>query len=153
MQDPSNSLDSRFGFHLVGLARRWRRALDEALAARGFADASWVPMVHLAENGGISQRDLALRCGLDDSTLVRLLDALTARGWVERRAKPNDRRARCVHLTEAGAAAVVEIRAILAASEGAMLAGVERADLVAAMAMFDRIEGGIAAFAEQGARP
>lgn len=152
MSDPSTSLESRFGFHMVGLARRWRRVLDDALAARGFADASWVPMVHLAEHGGITQRDLAARCGLDDSTLVRLLDALTARGWVERRAKPHDRRARCVHLTEAGEIAVGEIRAILAASEGAMLAGVGHADLEAAMATFERIEVGIAAFAEREAR-
>lgn len=139
----SDPLD-RFGFRFVGVARVWRRRLDAALATAGFAAASWVPLVHLAEGGGITQRDLAARCGLDDSSLVRLIDALADQGLVERRAKPGDRRAKCVHPTEAGLAAVDRIRTVLLATEREMLAGASPAEIEAALALFDRIEAGIA---------
>ncbi|NLH79387.1 MAG: MarR family transcriptional regulator [Phyllobacteriaceae bacterium] len=150
MKDLSLDPVSRFGFRLVGVARRWRRRLDETLGGAGFADASWVPLVHLAEGGGVTQHELAERCGLDDSSLVRLIDALVARGLVERRPKPTDRRAKCVHLTGAGAAAVTRIRAVLLATEREMLDGVETAELARADAVLDRIEAALARLADAG---
>ena len=76
----------RFGFAFITLARQWHRVVDTRLAEAGLSDATWRPLVHLAEGGdGISQRDLAARISLDTSTLVRLLDLLEARGLVERR--------------------------------------------------------------------
>lgn len=130
----------RFGRVLVGLARRWRRRLDEALARGGFPDASWVPLVHLADHGdGICQRDLAARVGLDGSSLVRLLDALAARGHVERRPKPGDRRMNLVHLTDAGRRAVDDLQVILRACEAEMTADLDEADLALALDVFDRI--------------
>lgn len=150
MKDLSLDPVSRFGFRLVGVARRWRRRLDETLGGAGFADASWVPLVHLAEGGGVTQHELAERCGLDDSSLVRLIDALVARGLVERRPKPTDRRAKCVHLTGAGAAAVTRIRAVLLATEREMLDGIETAELARADAVLDRIEAALARLADAG---
>lgn len=150
MKDLSLDPVSRFGFRLVGLARRWRRRLDETLTASGFADASWVPLVHLAEGGGVTQHELAERCGLDDSSLVRLIDALAGRGLVERRPKPADRRAKCIHLTGAGASAVTRIRAVLLAAENEMLGGAGAADLAATDALFDRIEAALGRLAGSG---
>ena len=40
--------------------------------------------------------------GIKRSTLTSILDRLEARGWIERRASPRDRRALLVALTEAG---------------------------------------------------
>lgn len=150
MNDLSLDPRSRFGFRFVGVARAWRRRLDASLTAIGFADAAWVPLIHLAEGGGVTQRDLAARCGLDDSSLVRLIDSLDARGLVERRAKPGDRRAKCVHLTEAGARAVETIRPALLAAEREMLAGTGLDEIERALALFDRIEAGVARLQERG---
>lgn len=148
MKDIAIDPVSRFGFRLVGVARRWRRRLDDALGDIGFADASWVPLIHLAEGGGITQRELAERCGLDDSSLVRLIDALAAHGLVERRPKPTDRRAKCVHLTGAGAAAVTRIRVVLLAAECEMIDGVGADDLARADAALAGIEAALARLAD-----
>lgn len=134
-----------FGGALVLLARRWRRAVDEALARAGHGDASWVPLVHLARSGGgICQRDLADRAGLDVSTLVRLLDTLGERGLVDRRHKEGDRRVRLLDLTPAGQRAVAEIQRALLACETELTAGIDSDDLAVALRLFGRIDTNLA---------
>ncbi|MFG1478456.1 MarR family transcriptional regulator [Xanthobacter sp. V4C-4] len=142
--DPPNR--RRFGIQLVGVARRWRRALDHRLAAIGLSDASWAPLVHLAERGdGLCQKDLALAVGIDDSTLVRLIDLLAERALVERRPGAHDRRQKRLHLTPAGRAAVADIRAKLARVEDQLLEDLSDAEIDLLMSAFTRIDGRIQA--------
>lgn len=129
-----------FGMSFVVLARRWRRALEEALAHEGHADASWVPLVHLADGDEpLCQRELALRAGLDGSSLVRHLDMLAARGLIERRAKLGDRRTNLIHLTEAGHAVADDVRRILALREAEMASGIGAEELRMVGDVFARI--------------
>lgn len=87
------SARQRFGWLFVGVARRWRAALDERLAGLGLSDATWSPLVHIGRSGGgIRQNALAGRIGIDTSSLVRLLDILVAKALIERRQDPADRR-------------------------------------------------------------
>lgn len=131
---------ARFGLEFALLARRWRRTLDLRLAEAGLTDATWAPLVHLHEAGdGISQKALAAQVGLDASSLVRLLDILVARGLVERRTDPADRRARLIYLTGPGRVAVAEIRRLLAGREAEILADVGDAELVQVMDVLARI--------------
>lgn len=51
----------------------------------------------------ISMRELATRLGADPSNVTGLIDRLEARGLVERRPDPNDRRVKGLALTSAGA--------------------------------------------------
>ena len=51
---------------------------------------------------GIDQRTLARAIALDASTTGGVVDRLEARGWLERRMSPEDRRARLVFLVPAG---------------------------------------------------
>lgn len=124
---PSLQLDGpardRFGYLFVTLARGWRRVIDAELARTGLTDATWTPLVHLAIAGdGISQAELAARLCLDASTLVRLVDRLSEQGLLERQPDPNDRRARRLVLTPAGAAEVTKIRNRLLEIESELLA-------------------------------
>ncbi len=136
----------RFGIQLVGLARRWRRALDHRLAAIGLSDASWAPLVHLAQKGdGLCQKELALAVGIDDSTLVRLIDLLAQRGLVERHPSARDRRLKLLSLTPAGRAAVADIRTKLAHIEDQLLEDLSDAELDTMMSAFSRIDERIAA--------
>lgn len=131
----------QFGFVLVGLARRWRRALDERMAALGLTDAAWPPLVHLDRLGdGVTQNELAGRCGIDGSTLVRLLDILGNQGLVERRISPTDRRSRLVFLTAKGRKALVSVYRVLEQSEVAMLKDVDDDQITATLDVFARID-------------
>ncbi|WP_295549004.1 MarR family winged helix-turn-helix transcriptional regulator [uncultured Pseudacidovorax sp.] len=152
MDDSTPALPrQRFGMRFVVLARRWRRALDAQLAALGLTDAGWPPLMYLAQaGGGLTQRELAERIGIDGSSLVRLLDQHARAGWIERRDDPQDRRTWRLFLTRDGRAMVRRIQTVLDRVESRMLAGLDDAQLQALLDGFDRIGEGIAAM-ESGA--
>lgn len=143
----------RFGIHFVMLSRLWRRALDQRMAAAGFADISWSPLVHLAESGdGVSQRTLAALVGIDGSSLVRLLDTLESRGHIQRQPCPEDRRVKLVMLTAAGGEMVQTLREHLYRIEREMLQDLDDDQLLAMLDGFDRIKERLALMTGSTAR-
>lgn len=138
-----------FGFRLVGLSRRWRQQVDEAVAAVGVSDATWSPLFHLDRlGGGLTQRELAAHIGLDGSSLVRLLDILEGQGLVERRTEPDDRRARRLYLTPAGVDRVNAIMERLMPREDDMLRDLDDDELTVLLGAFEKIEARIRAMAD-----
>lgn len=67
----------------------------------------WV-LVHLLRENGMNQSELAGRLEIATVTTGKLIDRLEARGFVERRADPGDRRSKRVYATDS-AKAVVKI--------------------------------------------
>lgn len=131
----------QFGMALTLLARQWRRAVDIRLAEAGLTDATWSPLVHLdGRPDGIVQKDLAVLAGIDDSSLVRLLDILEERALIERRVDEQDRRAKRIALTATGNAAVRDIRAALHAAEAEMLSDVSDDEIGDVLAVFGKID-------------
>ena len=118
-----------FGYTLMGLGRQWRRVVHLRLAELGLTDATWVPLFHLHAAGGegISLKALAQRVGLESSTLVRVVDLLESRGLVRRETDVQDRRSKLLQVTEAGNAAVADVRAKLVQVEGRLLDGMDPA--------------------------
>ncbi|MBF5007012.1 MarR family winged helix-turn-helix transcriptional regulator [Diaphorobacter caeni] len=136
----------RVGFRLVGLARRWRQALDTRLASAGLSDAVWAPLIHLYRLGdGVSQSELASAVGIDGSSLVRLLDMLVAQELVERQPHPTDRRIKLLNLTPKGRTTVQAIRKRLVVLEDELLVGLDDATLETLLNAFDVIDQRIAA--------
>ena len=134
-----------FGFRFITLARAWRRRIDQELALEGFSDATWTPLIHLAALGdGISQTELAERVGIDGSSLVRLIDMLAARGLIERRIPPNDRRARLIFLTPNGRQEVVRLRKRLLRIEHEMLSDIGDESLAHLLADLETIANRVA---------
>ena len=50
----------------------------------------------------MTQQQLGRAIGMDPSSMVSTIDELEAKGWVERRRHPTDRRAYALHITERG---------------------------------------------------
>ena len=59
-------------------------------------------MEQLELEDGLRLTDLASRAGITAQSMGELVDDLEAKGYVERRADPNDRRAKRIHLTNRG---------------------------------------------------
>lgn len=136
---------------LVGVARRWRAALDASLAEVGLSDATWSPLAHIGRSGGgLSQKDLAARVGIDGSSLVRLLDILCEKGLIERRQDPADRRSNLLFLTPAGRAAERKILHVLTAVEHRMLADLDDSAITNLTAALERIDARIKALRDRG---
>ncbi|WP_313604976.1 MarR family transcriptional regulator [Rhizobium sp.] len=115
--------------------------IDEKLAESGLTDASWTPLIYLHRLGdGMLQKELAAASGLDESSLVRLIDILSKRGLLERRIDPGDRRARRLFLTDQGRKTAFAIREQLVTLEKELLADFSDTDIAAVLRVCERVE-------------
>jgi DNA-binding MarR family transcriptional regulator len=78
------------------------RRFNGRFAAGGATADQFVLLTLLAEEDGITQRELARRCASDANTITAMLGRLERARLVTRRPHATDGRARCVHLTPAG---------------------------------------------------
>ena len=102
-----------FMFSLAQLHKQWRRTVDRLLSPLGLSQALWLPLLHLAHaDEAMRQKDLAQSLGLDSSSVVRLVDGLVAKAWVQR-VDDSDRRVKKVQLTDAGRAQVAHVEALI----------------------------------------
>ena len=93
------SLNREFAFSLNDVARMLRTYADHKAGQFGITRAQWVVLVRLDRFEGLKQSELAEMLDLQPITLTRLLDRLCESGLIERRADPNDRRAKRLYLT------------------------------------------------------
>src|SRR3954470_18533928 len=94
---------TEFGFLVARIARRMRQAVDAEMRLIGLTEATWRPLMYVRSLGdGVRQKELATALSIEGPSLVRLLDSLERRGFIERREEESDRRARGIHLTRAG---------------------------------------------------
>jgi DNA-binding MarR family transcriptional regulator len=83
------------------------------------ADAGILRLLRVA--AGLSQQELATKLKIHPSRLVAILDKLEKRGFVERRANPEDRRLYSLHLTKAGEEGLSAIRKVAQEHQEALL--------------------------------
>jgi MarR family transcriptional regulator, transcriptional regulator for hemolysin len=88
-----------FAFLISDVARLLRTYADQRARRLGITRAQWAVMARLETTEGLKQSELAEILDLQPITLTRLIDRLCANGMVERRADPNDRRAKRLYLT------------------------------------------------------
>src|SRR6478752_3764385 len=121
---------SEFGFLVARIARRMRQAVDAEMRLIGLTEATWRPLMYVRSLGdGVRQKELATAMSIEGPSLVRLLDNLERRGFIERREDENDRRARGIHLTSSGRELAARAAKIGGAIQGRLLTGVPLADL------------------------
>lgn len=85
-------------FLLHDVARLLRVDADKRARAHGMTRAQWGILLWLDRQPGISQKELAELLEVEPITVARLIDRLEARGMVERRPDPKDRRIWRLHL-------------------------------------------------------
>jgi MarR family transcriptional regulator, transcriptional regulator for hemolysin len=147
---PLSLARASFGRALVLAARDWRREADRALAEYGLSEATALPLLTLARIGGggegeaagdgIRQGALAAELGIEGPSLVRLLDALEAEGLVARRCDAADRRAKTLHLTDAGRSMVARIECVLNDVRARLLHLVDERDVETALRVLHAVQ-------------
>ena len=114
------------GFLLSQLGFLSSRAFMDALAPIGIGPRDFLLMRFVAASEGQSQQALAERLSVPASRMVALVDHLEEAGFVERRADPEDRRVRGLHLTRKGRGALERASKIAIDYETRLCAGINR---------------------------
>lgn len=128
-------------YRLGLLMRRWRQILDAEFHSTGLTDATWRPLLHLDFLGdGTRQKELAAAVGIEGPSLVRLLDTLVAKGFVERAEDASDRRAKLLRLTSEGRDVVARIRETVTFLENDLLSPFSDDDIARVAKFIGRLE-------------
>jgi MarR family transcriptional regulator for hemolysin len=86
---------------LYDVARLMRTRFDRWARDYGMTRAQGIILARLARQPGMTQNEMAGLCEVEPITIGRLVDRLEARGLLERRLDPSDRRIRRLHLLPA----------------------------------------------------
>ena len=130
-----NPLGGQAAFLLARLGRLARNLLRSQMDGPGMRPPFLRVLSALAAEDGRSQRELVEALGIDRSTMVRLIDALEAQGFAERRPHATDRRAYSVHITPAGRRAADKLSAAAELANRTLLEPLRDAD----KATFERL--------------
>ena len=95
------SFERNLGFLLGDIARLTRISFDRRVLSLGLTRSQWWVLTYALREPGLTQSALAEHLEIGKVALGNLVDRLEAKGWVERRPDPRDRRIKRVYLTEA----------------------------------------------------
>ena len=109
---PQHPDPDTFGFLVTDLSRLIRAEMDRRIsdAGLGLTPGEGRTLVYAARAGEVRQIELAERMGVEPMTLSGYLDRLEARGLIERKPDPTDRRAKLVALTAAAEGVLDQVR-------------------------------------------
>lgn len=91
-----------FGWLIAVLGADMAKSLDERLKKIGLHIGLWPTLFALWEEEGMTQVELSKRCNTANYTTTRVLDSLEAKGLVERRSHPTNKKVHLVFLTAEG---------------------------------------------------
>src|SRR5919198_3248245 len=102
---------SKVGFEA---SQRFRSMLEPL----GLEPRQFALLRHVAASEGQTQQALGDALGIPKSRMVALVDDLEERGLIERRMRPDDRRARALHVTPEGSRCLKDAMRVAMAHEG-----------------------------------
>ena len=116
------------GFLIADAARLISRNFDRRAQKFGLSRSQWQVLAWLKRNEGISQTGLAEILEMSPMTLMRHVDKLEARGLVERRPHPADRRIYKLYLGRQAQATLDRLWALGAETRSEALTGISRTE-------------------------
>jgi DNA-binding MarR family transcriptional regulator len=116
------------GFLISRLGMVAQRQFAERLESLGLTTRLWGALNVLDAEGTITQQALGACIGMDPSSMVSTIDELEAKGLVERRRHPTDRRAHALHLTDHGRETLAQGRKLAKGAQQSLLAPLDAAE-------------------------
>ncbi|MDZ7910025.1 MAG: MarR family transcriptional regulator [Gemmobacter sp.] len=101
-ESPEIDIDQQPGYAIRRLHQISVGVFLQEVGELGVTPVQYAALQVVGNQPGIDQRRLARCIALDASTTGGVIDRLEARGWLERRMSPDDRRTRLLHLTPSG---------------------------------------------------
>lgn len=132
-------LPELLGYHVrlaqIAIFADFNRCLEHLELSPGL----FALLVIIEANPGLKQTRLAEAAHLDRSTLVPALNKLEARGLVERRTAPGDRRSNGLFLTQAGGSLVRRASVAVKRHESGIASSLDEGERALLLEMLDRL--------------
>jgi MarR family transcriptional regulator for hemolysin len=131
---PLTHRNRELAFSINDVGRLLRTYADHKAAQFGMTRAKWAVLARLDRSEGLKQSELADILDLQPITLTRLLDQLCDNGLIERRADPDDRRAKRLYLTPAARPLLARLSDLGEELMQTALAGLDESEVAALLA-------------------
>jgi DNA-binding MarR family transcriptional regulator len=135
--------------HVGYFARRFQvwifQDLLKALASADIRISHYSVLVIIKANPGLAQSEIADAVGIEPARLVRILDELERRGWIERMRSASDRRSHALFLTTDGQKAFERIKRLARQHEDTVIAKVGAAKYKSLLKILKEIGNGLKA--------
>ena len=119
--------------HLIrDTERAFRRALQLRLAAHDVPFGHWAFLRILWERDGLTQKELSEQAGVMEPTTFAAMKVMEARGYIERRQLPGNRKNVHVYLTRLGRALKKKLVPLAENTNRISIRGLSSADLLTA---------------------
>ena len=129
---------------LVVAARRWRKVANDRLKPIEQTMAQWETLYLVAYSGEeLNQSQLSRLLGVHGPTMLRMLDALSRRGLIERQQSPEDLRVTINRITPEGRAVITNIMGLTNELRREVLAGIDAEDLGTAIKVLTQMLGAL----------
>jgi len=90
------------GYTITDVSRLIRTVFERRVRSYGLTRAQWMVIARVHRLPGLSQSAVADLLEIEKAPAGRLIDRMEAKGWLERRGDPKDRRINRLHLTAKG---------------------------------------------------
>jgi DNA-binding MarR family transcriptional regulator len=136
------------GYSITDVARLLRTVFERRVRAFGLTRAQWLVIARVHRRPGLSQSAAADLLEIEKAPAGRLIDRMQAKGWLERRSDPNDRRINRLHLTPEARRLHAAIWPIAEATVDDALAALTAAERRRLTALMKRVKLNLQALAE-----
>ncbi|KAB8313282.1 MarR family transcriptional regulator [Erwinia endophytica] len=135
-----NSQELNFSRLLQLTAHAWRQAIDRRMKDSGLSVSSWLAVATIAlQDAPMNQKELAQLLGLEDASVVPLIDRLVRLQLVERVQPKEDRRKRLLYVTPQGKALYLKLKVEADTLRNELLADIDRDELAIAQRVLQRL--------------
>jgi MarR family transcriptional regulator, organic hydroperoxide resistance regulator len=120
---------------IAHLAARFYRAImkhiNRELSKEGLRITleQWPLLIHVWDQDGLSQSDLARRLFKDKTTIARLAAGIESSGMIERNRSEKDKRGKSLHLTKRGKAIMDKATAMVLRIDDMAVSGIDEGEL------------------------
>lgn len=136
------AIEERFSSALHSSARAWRQAIDRRLKHLGLSQASWMTIASVAKAAApLSQTEVAHKLGVEDPTMVSMIDRLVKAGFLLRQQSATDRRVKLVVLTPAGQQVYEDVLKVSNVFRAELLKDVDLDKLQALTELLEHVQG------------
>jgi DNA-binding MarR family transcriptional regulator len=142
----------QFGWLTADTARLLRTVFARRVREGGLTRAQWLALTRINRRPGVSQSELAEMMEIEKAPAGRILDRLEEKGWIERRAKPSDRRVNRICLTQQGARIHAAIAPLADATIRDALAGLTPAEQARLVALMSKVKAQLTTLAASDPR-
>jgi MarR family transcriptional regulator, transcriptional regulator for hemolysin len=130
-----------FATTLGRVSRLWRAEIDRRLSGHGSTEAQWLTLLQLRRmNEPATQKMLAAAVGVQEPSMVRMLDRLEADGLIKREPLAGDRRAKAIALTAKATPRLTRVQKFADALREELFDGIEDGDIETCVRVFRKLE-------------